>query len=72
MALSAYEGLARVSVFLEQARYDEDRYESEETSYAQLLQEIEEQAMYWLLCEIQKLIYRWVVHVLTALWGSIY
>lgn len=56
-ALIAYEDLARVAVFLEQARLDERRYESGTSSYASHFQEIEEQAIYWLLCQLQKFIH---------------
>lgn len=55
--MRAYEDLARVAVFLEQARLDEKRYESGPTSYADHYQEIEEQAIYWLLCQLQKFIH---------------
>ena len=44
-------------MFLEQARLDERRYESEASSYANIYQEIEEQAIYWLLCQLQKFIH---------------
>ena len=49
--------MARVAVFLEQARLDERRYESGTSSYASHFQEIEEQAIYWLLCQLQKFIH---------------
>ena len=55
--LLAYEDLARVAVFIEQARLDEKRYESGASSYANHYQEVEEQAIYWLLCQLQKFIH---------------
>ncbi len=57
VALLAYEELARVAVFLEQARLDEVTYESASSSYALRYQEIEEQAVYWLLCQLKKFIH---------------
>ena len=58
LALSAYEDLARIAVFLEQARYDEVNYETKSTTYAPLYKELEEQYILWMLCELKKFIHR--------------
>ncbi len=53
----AYEYLATVAVFLEQVRIDEIMYEfnikDEDKGFASRILEIEEQGVYWLLCQLQ-------------------
>ena len=50
---SAYEFLARVAVFLEQARIDEIMYEYGNKNFAAEILNIEEQGIYWMLCQLQ-------------------
>jgi len=59
----AIENLARGAVFVEQARIDETIYSHEETSYRTHFEDVENQGIYWLMCEMQKFLAasgRWV------------
>lgn len=48
----AYGHIARLAVFLEQSRMDEDTHEPSSVSYVPHLREIEED-IYWILCSLQ-------------------
>ncbi len=56
-SVKAYEDLARIAVFFEQARLDEVTYEPEHKRYKRHYQVIEEESIYWLLCQLQKFIH---------------
>ena len=48
------ENLARGAVFLDQARIDETEYSHEDTSYQNHFEDVENQGIYWLMCEMQQ------------------
>ena len=54
MSQTAVSLLSRAAVFIEQARLDELLYSPTRHSYLRHFQEIEDQGIYWLLCELNK------------------
>ncbi len=53
MTMETYVNLARVSIILEQIQIDEELYEG--SQYTTHYSELQEQGVYWLLCQLRKL-----------------